>query len=411
MMAVMRSTAALLLLLLLPPSGLLAQAVDFEREIAPILVARCVACHGPEKQKGDLRLDRREHVFAVGEEDYWSVLPKDPANSELLRRLRLPADDEEVMPKNGEPLTSAQQRLFERWIRGGAEWPAAGDEWIARKLAAATLPKIEFVLPQLDERGQQQIEAAIAALRERGVVVQRVAADTDAIDVNMSLLRERVTDRELKLLLPLAPRLVWLNVSRTALTDDGLATLGALAQLRRLNVANTNVTDRGFRLLTGLRRLEYLNAYGTELTDDALPQLMILPRLQQLYAWQTKVTAPGVQAARDHIAKLRIDLGDYVEERLRAAEQEVAARDRPVNTSCPVTGEPIDADQVVEHDGRRVAFCCAKCKAAFEQNPQDYVDQLPADKSGQSESSPADQPKPKPKPKAKPAGQQPAAGV
>ena len=47
---------------------LAAQAkVDFQKQIAPLLVARCIECHGPEEQKGDLRLDAR--AFAFLEED------------------------------------------------------------------------------------------------------------------------------------------------------------------------------------------------------------------------------------------------------------------------------------------------------------------------------------------------------
>ncbi|MEY4831287.1 MAG: hypothetical protein RLZZ562_3083, partial [Planctomycetota bacterium] len=43
--------------------------VDFVREVAPILQAHCVSCHGADKQKGDLRLDAREHAFPVDEEE------------------------------------------------------------------------------------------------------------------------------------------------------------------------------------------------------------------------------------------------------------------------------------------------------------------------------------------------------
>ena len=39
-------------------------AVDFERDIRPLLLARCAGCHGAERQKGGLRLDRREDAVA-----------------------------------------------------------------------------------------------------------------------------------------------------------------------------------------------------------------------------------------------------------------------------------------------------------------------------------------------------------
>jgi hypothetical protein len=169
------------------------------------------------------------------------------------------------MPAKGEPLSKEQQALFRQWIQEGADWPEAGDQWIAGELAAQVLPKITFALPPVDEAQQKAIDAAIAALRQKGMVVQSVAADTNAVEVNLSLLRDKVGDAELAMLRPLAPVLVWLNASRTAVTDAGAKHIGALTELRRLNLANTKLGDKGYSALMPLKQLEYLNAYGTEL--------------------------------------------------------------------------------------------------------------------------------------------------
>jgi len=379
----MRTVVSLVLLL----TPLVAQSkVDFQKQIAPLLVSRCIECHGPKEQKGDLRLDQRAFAFLEDDEDAWTVIPHKPDESELVARIGLPADDEDVMPASGEPLSKEQQELFVRWIAEGADWPKAGDQWIADELAAQVLPKITFDLPELTGEQKGGIEAAVAALREKGVVVQRVAADTEAVEVNMSLLRDKVTDKEVEMLRPLAPVLVWLNVGRTAVTDVGAKHLGSLVQLRRLNVANTKLGDKGYSALVPLKQLEYLNAYGTGLGDDGLAIVASLPKLRKLYAWQTKVSSPGVKSVRGQFERVEIDLGDYVEERLAAAKKEIAERaeraerEKPANDKCPVTDQPIDAAQFVEHEGRRIAFCCAKCKAKFEADPAKFAAKLPAKK-------------------------------
>ena len=192
--------------------------VDFQKQVAPILMARCVECHGPKAQKGDLRLDAKAHLFA-GDQEEWNVLPGKPDESELLRRLGLPVGDDEIMPEKGEPLSKEQQALIQQWIADGAEWPAAADEWFAKEIAAQLIPKITFELPEVDADEQAAIDAAVAELKQRGAVVQQVAADTPAIDVNLSLLRDKVTDADVALLAPLQKRLVWLNLSRTAVSD------------------------------------------------------------------------------------------------------------------------------------------------------------------------------------------------
>jgi uncharacterized membrane protein len=100
-----------------------APRVDFATQVAPIFAARCLECHGPAKVRGKLRLDAREHVFDPAREAAWVVRPGDPAASELLRRITLAADHEDVMPAKGEPLAPAQVELLRAWIAQGAEWP------------------------------------------------------------------------------------------------------------------------------------------------------------------------------------------------------------------------------------------------------------------------------------------------
>jgi YHS domain-containing protein/predicted small lipoprotein YifL len=47
-------------------------------------------------------------------------------------------------------------------------------------------------------------------------------------------------------------------------------------------------------------------------------------------------------------------------------------------TKCPVMdGNPIDKNVFVEYKGKKVYFCCEKCKAAFEKDPEKYIAKLP----------------------------------
>ena len=42
-------------------------AIAFARDVWPILDARCIGCHGPQKQKGGVRLDKRESAMEGGD--------------------------------------------------------------------------------------------------------------------------------------------------------------------------------------------------------------------------------------------------------------------------------------------------------------------------------------------------------
>lgn len=354
------------------------ERVDFVKQVAPVLLERCIDCHGPDKQKGDLRLDQRAFASA-GETP--SLVPGKPDESELLRRLALPADDDEVMPQKGEPLSAEQQATLRRWVAEGADWPAAGDEWLRERLLAAQLPKTTFALPPLDEAARARLDAEVARLTRLGALVQVVAKDTEALQANLSLLGARLDDAALRGIEALAPRLVWLDLGRTAVGEASAPILGQLVQLRKLQVANTGLGDPAFEAWQGLRHLESVNAVGTKLGDRGLLALARLPAMRRVYAWQSLVTPAGKAAVAEAAPKLAVDLGDYAEARLAAASREVsdaAERSKPVNATCPVADKPVDPQHTVEHEGRRIAFCCGKCKAAFLADPAKFAGKLPA---------------------------------
>ncbi len=98
-----------------------ASSVNFERDIRPLLHARCIECHGPEKQKAGLRLDNKTAAMKGGASGP-AIVPGKSAESELIRRVSS-ADATERMPSKGDPLTAREIALLRAWIDVGAEWP------------------------------------------------------------------------------------------------------------------------------------------------------------------------------------------------------------------------------------------------------------------------------------------------
>lgn len=48
----------------------------------------------------------------------------------------------------------------------------------------------------------------------------------------------------------------------------------------------------------------------------------------------------------------------------------------PGQTTCPVSGDPIDKDIFRDVDGKRVYFCCKSCPTAFDKDPQKFLAKL-----------------------------------
>ena len=109
-----------LTLLSVAPAG----AIDFVKEVRPILEARCFECHGPESQKSSFRLDLREAAMKGGSEGV-AIVPGKSGESALIAHITAPADDEMRMPPKGERLSSAEVGVLKTWIDAGAPWPDA----------------------------------------------------------------------------------------------------------------------------------------------------------------------------------------------------------------------------------------------------------------------------------------------
>ena len=121
--SVAKTFLSLVALLCLGASSGAAEPVSFKRDIAPILQAKCVTCHGPDKVKGRYRVDSFEHLVEPGSSDYAAVTPGKPVDS-LLFELVATDDSDDRMPQDADPLPAEQVALIKRWIEEGANFDA-----------------------------------------------------------------------------------------------------------------------------------------------------------------------------------------------------------------------------------------------------------------------------------------------
>ena len=113
----------LLLLTMLTASTVSAQQPEgsFSGQVRPLLARRCFACHGPDKAEGGLRLHAAEPALAKLESGHAAIVPGNPTDSELLKRISS-TEDEVRMPPEGAALTAAEQQILRDWIAQGAVW-------------------------------------------------------------------------------------------------------------------------------------------------------------------------------------------------------------------------------------------------------------------------------------------------
>lgn len=303
--------------------------------IHPIFDQTCIQCHGPDKSKGELRLDSFELAMLGGELGD-TIIPGDSEASELIYRLHLEIDDDERMPPEGKPQpTEGQIAILEWWIQAGAvESGLVGELEIPETVRSAMVAHLEgsaeveekeevpeILIPMLT---WEEAEAEIVAIEEEpNIDILRVALNSPAVRVKGPFGDSKFNDDALSKLEPIANNIVELEIGFSDVTDEGLAAVANMPNLEKLYLQKTLVTDEGIQHLEGLTRLRYLNLYGTQVTDDALDTLVDLPRLKSLFVWETEISksaaedfqkqkleATGVKGWEEEIEALKAKISD-----------------------------------------------------------------------------------------------------
>lgn len=139
-----------------------APAIDFVRDIRPLLSENCFRCHGPDEaaRESGLRFDQREGALQPAQSGLRAIVPGHPDQSEALLRL---TDELDPMPpvETGKRLTAAQQAQLRAWIAAGAPYER---HWSLRAPIASAPPAVKasawpqnpidaFILSRLEAEG------------------------------------------------------------------------------------------------------------------------------------------------------------------------------------------------------------------------------------------------------------------
>jgi hypothetical protein len=136
---------------------------DFEKEVRPILAARCVGCHSGAGAQGGLRLDDRESLMGVGASGKRRVVAGRPEESELIARLTT-EDPKLRMPPKGDGLSGAEVAEVRAWVKKGA--PMGGGDgrpwhWAYREPVRVNPPAVKDAL-----WGRNAVDAFVLAKLE-----------------------------------------------------------------------------------------------------------------------------------------------------------------------------------------------------------------------------------------------------
>ena len=237
--------------------------------VAPILHAKCVGCHGSDKQKGKFAMQTIELLMKGGKSEEKSIVPNHSDQSEVFRRISLPGDDDDHMPpEDKDQLTKEEIAILKWWIDSGASADAKlveGDVPGDIKVHVVKIAKANpdgVVVKAAKDPGPvvppptPEQEAAIAKIQEDlNVVILPVSQDNPGLTFTAVNVAKEFDDAMLARFDPIAGNLLQVNLARTNVTDGGLGSISKMGNLTRLRLEKTGVTDGGLDHLAKLENL------------------------------------------------------------------------------------------------------------------------------------------------------------
>lgn len=293
-----------------PPA---AAAVDFNRDVVPILSNNCFKCHGPDssERKARLRLDVRDVATKPAESGAIAIVPGKPDKSELVQRIFSDDDDERMPPpKSNKHLTDAQRQVLKQWIAQGAvykqHWAYVAPTQPVLPSPAAGRPQNpidDFVLAKLQE---QKLRPAAEA--DRVTLVRRLYFDLIGLPPSPEQVAEFVNDRDPQAYEKLVDRLLgsqhfgermamyWLDLVRYADSCGYHSDNGRDVYMYRDYVIAAFNANKPFDRFT-----------VEQLAGDLLPDASTETRIASGYNRLLQTTEEGGAQAKEYTAKYAAD--------------------------------------------------------------------------------------------------------
>lgn len=283
-----------------PPPVVAAELTLYDAVFAAPIGEYCVACHKPDRVRGELLMHTLDAILEGGETGP-AIVYGDLAASELYTRITLPEDDDFHMPPDGRKgFSETQVAWFEWWISSGipGDAPAASvtdappDILAAIQDAIASAgdaeTEVESAAPTAAAPSWKPEElAAVNAALSAGRIVPVSRNPEDGLLLTTAGAGAAFTDADLATIAPLAPFIVEADLSRTGVTDGGMTTVATWPGLRRLRLDHTATGDSGVRALGGLAELASINLFKTQITNASVEPLLAMPALSSLFAGET----------------------------------------------------------------------------------------------------------------------------
>ena len=161
--------------------------IDYSTQVKPIINKKCIGCHGGVKKNGGISFLFREELITAGESGRMAVVPGQPQQSEIIRRITH-ADPELRMPLEGDALSEEEVKILTQWVKEGAQW---GEHWAYQPIKPPSSSEHSIATGKIDSRAnpwiKNEIDAFVLAKLEQLLLAPNTEADCTTLVRRLSL--------------------------------------------------------------------------------------------------------------------------------------------------------------------------------------------------------------------------------
>jgi len=283
----------------------------YEKAVEPILLDKCVGCHGPKKVKGNLLLDSKEHILKGGK--HGSVLDLSGTSS-IIERIHLPLNEEKHMPPDGKPqLTPAELKILNDWISAGGDFNKKMLE--LNKADSLYILANNYQAPVEKNKNKANAGPDLSEYNTNYCNVHYVYPGSTQIEVNF-FQGSFYNSAQLKNIEKIKEQVVSLNMQGMPLKEEDLTIIAGFKSLEKLNLNYTGLKIDALKPIKQLPKLKILSIAGIEGAISAINSLVNGTSIQVLNIWNNTIKTDQVQLIQNSKQGLVVTIGDNLDKEI-----------------------------------------------------------------------------------------------
>lgn len=288
----------------------------YEKAVHPILLDKCISCHGGDKTKGNLQLTTIESIKKGGKH-----------GNVLLERIHLPLAEEKHMPPNDKvQLTKEELAIITKWIQLGGDLNKALTAF--NKTDSLYILASQYIAPRFEHNKQQP---DLSAYNSNYVSVQYDYYGSDKINVNFFQGAFYKTEF-LQKLEQIKDRIVRLNMQSIPLQKKDVDIISTLSNLEKLNLNYTKLTLQDIEPIGSLKKLQSVSLAGMVIENNKLEALLNKTSIKKIQLWSNGLRANDIASIRAKHPSIEFTVGDNLEDSLMKLNKPLIEQDSTIIT-------------------------------------------------------------------------------